>query len=154
VQHVTCPKCNNGVNIDHGRRAGRGQLRLACPSCGNRFVVQIQKRDLRLEGEVARKPVSGAGEAPGDRRFALVIEHLEINTDPTDLFMILRHLPTFAADPTQISRIPQLLPFPITGLREAQARQIEAELKELAVLCKVGPERQILVGPLRAHRDR
>jgi predicted Zn finger-like uncharacterized protein len=51
MNDITCPNCEATVNVDHGRKAGRGQLRLACESCGHRFAVRVQKKDLRLEGD-------------------------------------------------------------------------------------------------------
>ena len=154
MQNVTCPRCNDQVDIDHGRRAGRGQLRLTCPSCGNRFAVRLQKRELRLEQDEAPATAPQSEASPDVVRFAVLIEHLEPNADMTGLFMVLRDLPMFHDDPTKISQIPQLVPFPIAGLREESARQIESELKKLIALYKVGPERQILIGPLRSHLGR
>ncbi len=55
MKNVICPNCKSEVNVDHGRKAGRGQLRLACESCGHRFVVQVQKKDLKLEGDAGSK---------------------------------------------------------------------------------------------------
>lgn len=55
MNDVTCPNCKASVNVDHGRKAGRGQLRLACEACGHRFAVRIQKKDLRLEGDAASR---------------------------------------------------------------------------------------------------
>ncbi len=53
MSDIICPNCKATVNVDLGRKAGRGQLRLACEGCGHRFVVRVQKKDLRLEGDAA-----------------------------------------------------------------------------------------------------
>ena len=150
MQNVICPLCRKQVDIDHGRRAGRGQLRLTCPSCGNRFAVKIQKRELRLGGTDAPAPAASSEKSAKKKRFAVLVEHLDASGDLAGLFRVLRELPMFADDPSQISRIPQSVPFPIAGLREEDAHRIEAELKKLVAIYKVGPERQILVGPLRS----
>jgi predicted Zn finger-like uncharacterized protein len=47
-----CPSCKATVAVDPTRSARRGFMRLKCEACGNRFMLQINRRELKLSDDL------------------------------------------------------------------------------------------------------
>ena len=47
-----CPACKAAVAVDPARSARRGFMRLKCEACGNRFMLQINRRELKLSDDL------------------------------------------------------------------------------------------------------
>lgn len=58
TNEARCPACDAIVDADPARNARRGYMRLRCDECGNRFMLQVNRRELKLSDSMETEPVS------------------------------------------------------------------------------------------------
>lgn len=54
MPQTRCPSCGEAVSVDL-KRLVRGVLRLKCDTCSHRFLLQVNRKELRLEQETPTK---------------------------------------------------------------------------------------------------
>ncbi len=54
-----CPACDALVDADPSRNARRGYMRLRCDQCGNRFMLQVNRRELKISDSMETEQVPG-----------------------------------------------------------------------------------------------
>ena len=168
---INCPKCGRPIEVDETRRTSRGKIRVKCNECGAKLSMRPRKGDDpggvatastsmpagREETPPPPSPQAAAEDSGGAEAvdsYAVVIENLAAGKAPAGLNEVLLTLPEFQEHPNKLSDLAHRVPYVISGLTEGQAGAVEAELKKAVALFSAGPEREVLVGPLRAYRTR
>ncbi len=159
---IKCPRCRSAIEVDESRRTRRGKIRVKCRECGAKLSMRPRGGDA-----AAGPPPDAPAGSPGDRaptppppedegtsgRHAVVIENLDLGADLSGLHEVLLTLPGFRDHPNRLSELATRAPYVVAGLSPRQAGAIRRELERVVALFSAGPEREVLVGPLRSYRS-